>query len=75
MIDPLDRPRHFGKRPRQKRGRFVYGIDRPMTRPWPPSESALDLVLNKANQKVLERFEQAGIYHNGYYANHSYRSV
>jgi succinoglycan biosynthesis transport protein ExoP len=33
----------------------------------------LGVVLNKANLKVLERFEQPGIYHNGYYANHGDR--
>jgi succinoglycan biosynthesis transport protein ExoP len=35
----------------------------------------LGVVLNKANLKVLERFEQPGIYQNGYYANHGYRPV
>lgn len=35
----------------------------------------LGVVLNKADLKVLERFEQPGIYQNGYYANRGYRSV
>lgn len=34
----------------------------------------LGVVLNKANLKMLERFEQPGIHQGGYYANHGYRS-
>ena len=33
----------------------------------------LGVVLNKANMKALERFEQPGIYPNGYYMNGGYR--
>jgi succinoglycan biosynthesis transport protein ExoP len=33
----------------------------------------LGVVLNKANLKVLERFEQPGLHHNGYYINRGYR--
>jgi succinoglycan biosynthesis transport protein ExoP len=33
----------------------------------------LGVVLNKANLKVLERFEQQGLYQNGYYVNDGYR--
>jgi succinoglycan biosynthesis transport protein ExoP len=33
----------------------------------------LGVVLNKANLKMLERFEQPGIHPNGYYASHGYR--
>jgi succinoglycan biosynthesis transport protein ExoP len=32
----------------------------------------LGVVLNKTNLKELERFEQPGLYHDGYYANHGY---
>jgi succinoglycan biosynthesis transport protein ExoP len=35
----------------------------------------LGVVLNKADLKVLKRFEQPGIYQDGYYANHGYRSI
>jgi succinoglycan biosynthesis transport protein ExoP len=35
----------------------------------------LGVVLNKANLKMLERFEQPGLYQNGYYANQGYRST
>jgi succinoglycan biosynthesis transport protein ExoP len=37
------------------------------------SDRLLGVVLNKANLKVLERFEQQGLYQNGYYVNRSYR--
>jgi succinoglycan biosynthesis transport protein ExoP len=33
----------------------------------------LGVVLNKANLKMLERFDQHSLYQNGYYANHDYR--
>ncbi len=33
----------------------------------------LGVVLNKADLKVLERFEQPGLYQNGYYVNRGYR--
>ena len=33
----------------------------------------LGVVLNKANLKLLERFEQHGVSHNGYYVNRGYR--
>jgi succinoglycan biosynthesis transport protein ExoP len=33
----------------------------------------LGVVLNKANLKVLERFEDPGLYQNGYSVNHGYR--
>jgi succinoglycan biosynthesis transport protein ExoP len=33
----------------------------------------LGVVLNKANLKVLERFEQPGLYQNGYYVNRGFR--
>jgi succinoglycan biosynthesis transport protein ExoP len=33
----------------------------------------LGVVLNKADLRVLERFEQPGIYQNGYYVNRGYR--
>jgi polysaccharide biosynthesis transport protein len=35
----------------------------------------LGVVLNKADLKVLERFDQHGLYQNGYYANHPYRQA
>jgi succinoglycan biosynthesis transport protein ExoP len=35
----------------------------------------LGVVLNKADLKVLKRFEQPGIYQDGYYANHGYRAI
>ncbi|MES2194853.1 MAG: polysaccharide biosynthesis tyrosine autokinase [Pseudomonadota bacterium] len=35
----------------------------------------LGVVLNKANLKVLERFEQPGMHQRGYYMNHGYRST
>jgi succinoglycan biosynthesis transport protein ExoP len=37
------------------------------------SDRLLGVVLNKANLKVLERFDQQGLYQNGYYANRGYR--
>lgn len=33
----------------------------------------LGAVLNKANLKTMARFDQPGLYHNGYYADRSYR--
>jgi succinoglycan biosynthesis transport protein ExoP len=33
----------------------------------------LGVVLNKADLKVLQRFERQGIHHDGYYAEHGYR--
>jgi polysaccharide biosynthesis transport protein len=33
----------------------------------------LGVVLNKADLKALERFDQQGLYQNGYYANQGYR--
>lgn len=35
----------------------------------------LGVVLNKANLKVLDRFEQPGLHQNGYYLNRGYRSI
>jgi succinoglycan biosynthesis transport protein ExoP len=33
----------------------------------------LGVVLNKADLKMLQRFEQPGLHHHGYYLNHGYR--
>jgi succinoglycan biosynthesis transport protein ExoP len=35
----------------------------------------LGVVLNKANLKVLERFDHPGLHHDGYYVNRGYRSI
>ena len=35
----------------------------------------LGVVLNKADLKVLERFEQPGLHQNGYYVNRGYRAT
>jgi polysaccharide biosynthesis transport protein len=37
------------------------------------SDRLLGVVLNKVNLKVLEKFDQPGLYQNGYYANRGYR--
>jgi polysaccharide biosynthesis transport protein len=37
------------------------------------SDRLLGVVLNKANLKALEKFDQQGLYQNGYYANRGYR--
>jgi succinoglycan biosynthesis transport protein ExoP len=37
------------------------------------SDRLLGVVLNKANLKVLQKFDQQGLYQNGYYANRGYR--
>jgi polysaccharide biosynthesis transport protein len=37
------------------------------------SDRLLGVVLNKVNLKVLEKFDQQGLYQNGYYANRGYR--
>jgi succinoglycan biosynthesis transport protein ExoP len=36
-------------------------------------ERLLGVVLNKADLKVLQRFERQGLHHDGYYAEHGYR--
>ena len=35
----------------------------------------LGVVLNKANLKAMARFEQRGLYHDGYYANSGYKRI
>ena len=37
------------------------------------SDRLLGTVLNKADLKTMERFEQRGLYHDGYYANQGYQ--